>query len=126
MKPKIFHIGVQYQDYTPAVEGQMLRDCLALMANARNRYTEVVIVGFDDQPKRMLSALGLTLLVKPELTHNWITYRTREDWPEEPENTHTLIQRDLYVPTADPKMTVLDDLRNNGYYLPPREYKWAA
>jgi len=119
-KPRIAYMGVQYSDYTPAVEGQMLRDCLTLMAHARNRYSELVIVGFDSQPQRMLSGLGLTLLTKPELAKDWITYRTREDWPEEPENTRTLVQRDLFVPTADPKMMVMDDLKNKGYYLPPQ------
>jgi hypothetical protein len=119
-KPRIFYIGVTYTKYTPAVEGQMLRDCLTLLANARHQYSEVVVVGLDKQPERMLSGLGLTLLVKPELAKDWIAYRTEEHWPEEVENTRTLIQRDLYVPKADPKMVVLDDARNNGYYLPPQ------
>jgi hypothetical protein len=119
-KPRVVYMGVQYTKYTPAVEGQMLRDCLRMMAHARHRYSEVVIVGLDSQPERMLSGLGLTLLQKPELAKDWIAYRTEEDWPEEQPNTRTLIQRDLFVPTADPKMMVMDDLKNKGYYLPPQ------
>jgi hypothetical protein len=119
-KPRVVYMGVQYTKYTPAVEGQMLRDCLTMMAHARHRYSEVVIVGLDTQPERMLSGLGLTLLQKPELAKDWIAYRTEEDWPEEQPNTRTLIQRDLFVPTADPKMMVMDDLKNKGYYLPPQ------
>jgi len=119
-KPKVRHMGVLYDEYTPAVEGQLLRDCLVLQEVARHKYNEIVIVCADQGPDRMLAALGLTRLSDPSLAKDWICYKTKIDWPEEPENTRTLIQRDLYQPVQDRNMVVMDDQRNNGYYLPPQ------
>jgi hypothetical protein len=119
-KPKVAYMGVVYDQYTPAVEGQLLRDCLVLQSVARNKYNEIVIICEDDSPDRMLAALGITRQGDPNLAKDWIMYRTREDWPEEPENTRTLIQRDLYQPIADSNMVVMEDGHNNGFYLPPQ------
>jgi hypothetical protein len=119
-KPKTFYMGILFSKYTPAVEGQLLRDCLLMMEIARNRYNELVICCADDGPERMLSALGLHLSPHTDLPKDWIVYRTEEEWPREPEGTRSLIQRNLYQKKKDGNMLVLDDRHNNGYYLPPQ------
>jgi hypothetical protein len=119
-KPRIKYFGVVYTDYTPAVESQMLRDCLAIQNVARTTHNEVVIVSGRPEPERMLAALGLTLLGHHEKCRDWISYRTEEEWPQEPENARNLILRDLWMPVKEGTMTVLNDGQNNGYYLPPQ------
>jgi hypothetical protein len=106
--------GVIYDEYTPAVEGQMLRDCLIMMNVARHKYRNLIVVCPDPAPERMLNGLGLDRESDPSRTQDWISYRTQEDWPR------NIIQRDLYVPKpSGPQMQVNED-GNNGYYLPPQ------
>jgi hypothetical protein len=119
-KPVVKYMRVLFDTYTPAVEGQMLRDCLVMMEVARHRYNEVVIVCEDERPDRMLNGLGLTRLPEHPEAKDCIMYRTSEQWPDEPEGIRTLIQRDLWVPVKDQNMTVLDEQHTNGYYLPPQ------
>jgi hypothetical protein len=119
-KPRIKYFGILFDDYTPAVEGQLCRDCIKMIDLARHRANELVIVCADERPDRMLAALGLTRLPDHERARDWITYRTREEWPEDPENARVLIQRDLYMSLKDRNMTVLDEQHTNGYYLPPQ------
>ncbi len=118
-KPRIKYFGVVFDDYTPAVEGQMLRDCLAMQHVARHSHNELVIVSARPEPERMLAALGLTLLGQHPHCRDWISYRTGEEWPQEPQDARNLILRDLYVPIKGDTMQVLNDGQNNGYYLPP-------
>lgn len=119
-KPRIKYMGILYDDFTPAVEGQILRDCLVMMGVARNKYNELIIVAPDDRPERVVNGLGLTLEVDPARAKDWVTYRTREEWPQEPEGTRLLVQRDLFMPVKDKNMVVLDEQHTNGYYLPPQ------
>lgn len=112
--------GVIYDEYTPAVEGQMLRDCLIMMNVARHKYRNLIVVCPDPAPERMLNGLGLDRESDPSRTQDWISYRTGEDWPQEPPGARNIIQRDLYVPKpSGPQMQVNED-GNNGYYLPPQ------
>lgn len=111
--------GVLYDNYTPAVESQMLRDCLIMMNVARHKYRNLIIVCPDPSPDRMLAALGLERESDPSRTQDWISYRTEEDWPQTPPGARNVIQRDLYLPKPNgPTMQVVDN--DNGYYLPPQ------
>ena len=119
-KPKIRYMGMFWDEYTPAVEGQMLRDCIVMLDLARHKYNEVVIVCERDEPDRMLAGLGMTRSPRTELARDWICYKVGPDWPSEPENTRLLVQRDLYQPKQADNLMVLDDQHTNGYYLPPQ------
>lgn len=119
-KPKVKYFGIVFSEYTPAVEGQLLRDCLQLMDVARHKVNELVMVCPDPAPERMLNALGLTLLSHHEGVRDWVMYRTEKDWPIEPDNARTIVQRDLFMSLKDKNMMVLDDRQSGGYYLPPQ------
>lgn len=117
--------GLLFDDYTPQVEAQILRDCMGLIDVARNHYDELVIVCEDERPSRMLSAIGLRVVPLPHLAKSWNVYKTKEDWPTAPEWATTIWERDLWQKQAEPKLRVKDPEHSNGYYLPPRD-KWAA
>lgn len=111
--------GVLYDEYTPAVESQMLRDCLIMMNVARHKYRSLIVVCPDPAPDRMLAGLGLERESDPSRTRDWISYRTEEDWPQTPPGARNVIQRDLYMPKpSGPTMQVVEN--DNGYYLPPQ------
>ena len=119
------YFGVIFDDYTPAVEGQLLRDCLALQRVAQNKNTELVIVCESDKPDRLLNGLGIRRVPTPSLTKSWVMYKTKESWMPEPEDADVVVPRDLYQPVKKNKLRVLDEQHSNGYYLPPEE-QWAA
>lgn len=120
-QPKRKYFGAIFDEYTPQVEGQLLRDCIVLMEVARKqRYDEVVLVCESDKPDQMLSALGMRRVVISTLANEWLIYRTKEDWPVAPEHATFEVQRDLYVAKKDVKLTVLDEAQSDGYYLPPQ------
>lgn len=112
--------GVLYDEYTPAVEGQLLRDCLIMMNVARHKFKDLIVVCSDPAPDRMLNALGLVRDADMSRTKDWISYRTKEEWPKEPEGARNIIQRDLYNPPKKNNLSVLDERESNGYYLPPQ------
>jgi len=115
------YFGVIFDEYTPAVESQMLRDCMALQRVAQNSKCELVIVCESDKPDRMLQAIGLRRVPTITLTKSWIMYKTKDEWMEEPEGSDVVIPRDLYVSVRKNKLRVLDEEHTNGYYLPPLE-----
>jgi hypothetical protein len=119
-KKGIKFFGILYDEYTPAVEGQLLRDCLILMNVARNKFRDLIIVCEDSNPDRLLNALGIVREADMSRTKDWISYRTKETWPQEPEGARNIIQRDLYTPEKGANMMVLDEMHSNGYYLPPQ------
>jgi hypothetical protein len=112
--------GILYDEYTPAVEGQLLRDCLILINVAQHKFRDLIIVCDDPRPDRLLNALGLSREADTSRAKDWISYRTAQEWPDEPEGARNIIQRDLYVPEKEGNMTVLNEKQNNGYYLPPQ------
>jgi hypothetical protein len=118
-KHRIYY-GLKWDDYTPAVEGQILRDCMALQAVAQGRIDELVIVCDSDKADGVLKALGLRRLNLPQKARSWVLYKTKEEYPEEPEWCRTVIHRDLWQPRKPDNLTVLDDEHTNGYYLPPQ------
>lgn len=124
-KSQIKFFGVLYDEYTPAVENQMLRDCLILINVARHKYSNLMIVCPDSAPDRMLAALGLEREPDPTRTNDWISYRTREKWPQTPPGARNIVQRDLYMPK--PKGPIMEVVENdNGYYLPPKSLGRAS
>lgn len=123
--PRRKYYGIKFDEYTPQVEGQILRDCLALQKVAEHSFDELVIVCESDKPDNMLKALGLRRVPLTRLTTDWILYRTGEYWPEEPENCETLTRRDLWVQLSKKNLTVMDEQHTNGYYLPPFFFIWG-
>lgn len=120
MKPR--YIGVVFNEYTPQVEGQLTRDVIALtnLANKRNSDEEIVIVCDSDRADRLLEALQVRRIPTLQLAPTWLAYRTKEDWPEVPDEAKTVIKRDLYVKVRHNNLRVNNEAEGTGYYLPPQ------
>jgi hypothetical protein len=93
---------------------------MALQAVARGRYDELVIVCDSDRADAVLKSIGLRRSNLPSAAKSWILYKTKEEYPEEPEWCTTVTHRDLWQPRKAQNLTVVDDDQNNGYYLPPQ------
>jgi hypothetical protein len=116
---KRVYIGVIWDEYTPQIESQILRDCMA-MQHITDRDEELVLVTQSDRPDNVLSALGMRSVPTLKLATTWIVYKVGEQWPKTPEWAKTEIQRDLYQPKKDLKLLQVDEEEANGYYLPPQ------
>ncbi len=119
-KKKRLYFGLLFDDYTPQVEAQILRDCLAIQSMSYGKYDELVMVCDNPRVDAVLGGLGLRSVPTKSLTKRWFIYKTKRDWPQEPEGSTLVIQRDLYQPVKEQILTVLDDQHTNGYYLPPQ------
>lgn len=117
---KIQYVGVAFTMYTSQMESQLFRDILRLLDVARNTVDELVVASDSTKMDRLLDGLGVRRVPTIQLAKLWISYRTEEDWPEEPEWATYVVERDLYVPIKDGAMTILDEAHSNGFYLPPQ------
>lgn len=114
------YIQVIFDLYQPNVEGQLIRDMIA-MKNSAVR-DEFVVVCHSYEPEASLRALGIDRIPEfageVELT---IVYKTTEFWPEHPsEQTNQVVMRDLYAKKLGGQV---DTQSNCGYYLP--EQGWG-
>jgi len=117
---RIKYAGVVFDKYTPAIEGQLLRDCLALQAVGRNAVDEIVVCCDSDLIDPLLSGLGMRRVPTLQLARLWLVYRSGNKYPDVPEWSEETILRDLYVAVAHKNLTVPSDSINTGYYLPPQ------
>lgn len=121
----VFFIGIIYDRYTPAVEGQLTRDLIKMSLDARHKYRDMVVVTQTDEPDRAIQALGLTTSRNFHEAEHYIVYKTMPEWPAVPSNARVSVQRDLYQKPKKGTLTVLDNDQNNGYYLPPEDLRAA-
>ncbi len=112
----IHTVGLWWDVFTPAVEGQITRDVIALQAQGSVQ-ADLMIVCRDNSADRLLDALGVKRGVTHALATLWITYRTGQEHVEAPEHAATVIERDLHVEDAS---TQLDPTPAPGYYLKPQ------
>lgn len=114
------YIGLAFDEYTPAVEAQILRDCQAMLSIA-DANEEVVVACESDKPDRTIEALGMRRVPTIQMAKVWILYRTGENFPETPDWATTEIHRDLYVAKKNPNiLREVDEEESTGYYLPPQ------
>lgn len=116
MTRPIATVGLKWDKYTPAVEGQITRDLIALQASGAKAH-ELLVVCPDDSANRLLAALGIKQGVAQALATLWITYRTEEEFVEAPEHATQVIERDLYVERVGGK---IDPREHPGYYMKPQ------
>ncbi len=108
--------GLWWDVFTPAVEGQITRDIIALQSQGAVQ-TQLMVVCRDNSADRLLDALGVKRSVAHALASLWITYRTGEKRVEAPEHAETVIERDLHVNDSS---TQLDPTPKPGYYMRPQ------
>lgn len=112
---QIHTIGLMWDQYTPAVEGQITRDIIAMQNMGPQ--VDLMVVCSDNSADRLLNTLGVKRSAAEALAGLWITYRTKAELLHAPEHATTVIERDLYVDSAD---TSLDSQPHPGYYMKPQ------
>lgn len=103
-------VGLLWDTYTPAVEGQLTRDIIALQQEG-----QIMVVCKNSNPGRVLQALNVAIVDAD--TKFWIVYKTGEAHVEAPEGATTVIERDLYVGHTK---TQLDTREHAGYFMKPQ------
>lgn len=118
---KRVYVGLLFDEYSPAVESQVMRDCMVMQGIA-GRDEEIVLITESDKLDKMLDSLGLRRIPTGKLAKMWILYRSQSDeWPAVPDWATTEVRRDLYVPKKNPNiLRQVSEQESNGYYLPPQ------
>ena len=111
----IHNIGLVWDAYTPAVEGQITRDVIALLSEYSN--AKLIFNCPDSSPRMLFMSLGVDLGENPDLCKLWITYQTEAEHVEAPEYAETVIERNLYIAPGEPN---LDPNEHPGYYMKPQ------
>lgn len=113
------YVGILFDQWTPQVEAQMLKDVQQCRTVADSG-EEVVVCCTSDKPDPMLRQLDTRRVPTIQMATFWIVYRTKEDWPASPDWCTTEVHRDLYVPLKRSPLMHPDENNSNGYYLPPQ------
>lgn len=107
-------IGLRWGTYTPAVEGQITRDLIALQSS----FGKIIVIYDGDEPNGLVSALGLKSGIGDELADTWIVYTTEEgNQVEAPEHAKEVIKRDMFV---EKTAIDIDGEPHPGYYMKPQ------
>lgn len=111
----IYTFGVLWSSYTPAVEGQLIRDVMALQSTYK---CDIGVIVPDQTPIALLKGLGVTPILGPQsLASLWVIYQTTATKLEAPEHATNVIDRNLYQAPAE---GTLDTGTHTGYYLAPQ------
>ncbi|QDH83643.1 hypothetical protein [Achromobacter phage Motura] len=117
-KPKIYNIGVAWDEYTSGVEGNLARDLIALKTAAEKwPGTTLQVVSESDEADRMLRALGLQRSSIVTLPGTWILYQAGEqrvNLPEGVEYSVKKVERCLFQKS---KKARLEDCDDQGFAL---------
>ncbi len=113
------YTGILFDDFTPQVESQIMRDVQQLRQVAA-RSEEIVVCCSSNKPQKMLDQLQVRIVPTLQLATMWIIYRTKEYWPDTPEWCTTEVRRDLYQGNTGPNLMRTDPDQQNGFYLPPQ------
>lgn len=107
-------VGLRWDHYLPAVEGQITRDMIAL----QSAFGKVTAVYKGSEPDSLMSALGIETGIGEALADLWIVYTTKEGHQvEAPETAKEVIERNMFNEKTDIE---LNDKPNEGYYLKPQ------
>lgn len=110
------YLGVLAKVYTPQVEGQLTRDVIASTTKLK-RGEQLCVCCEHPEAQRMLASLGARYSPILALPTTFLKYRIDEQWPDEPENAQTVIERDLWVKPGEGKLHTGE---RPAYYLPPQ------
>lgn len=115
----IYTIGLKWDVYSPAVEGQIVRDICALQASSGNQPLELhVVCGLEAY--EVVKSLGALPNGVEQLATIWVIYKTTDaDFKLAPDDIDecNIIRRDLYVEKGG---FSLDPSGGRGYFLKPQ------
>lgn len=111
---KTYYFGINWDAYTPAVEGQIIRDVLALKSTCRDEMCAVVPQ--SEQVAKLMRTLQVKPILAPaSLAKLWILYQTTETQIDPPAHAVEIITRKLFQKLS--KGGLNTNVRV-GYYLP--------
>lgn len=114
------YVGILFDAYTPAVEGQLLRDLMACCSTL-SRGEELIVVSESQKADTLLKTLGIRRLPIPQKARVWLLYKVGDQFPLAPDWCSSEVQRDLQIREKDPNFLLqVDPDQGNGYYLPPQ------
>lgn len=111
------YVGLLFDEYTPAVEGSILKDCLALLDFANTNKKELVICCDSARCDILLDSLGIRRIPVLQLAKFWVLYKTVKHYKKAPSWAKEIVRRDLYVQPGRKNLYV-NPPDTNGYYLP--------
>lgn len=111
-------MGLEWDNYTPQVQAQIVKDLIAIrdQPNCRN----LVVYYEKDEPELagMLRALNIKRTPSKVLAGLWVLYQTGPNELEAPEHAKEVVVRDMQVHGVDPN--ILDTNEQAGFYLAPQ------
>lgn len=114
-EPRTMYVGLEWDEYTPTVEGQLTRDLISLKNAAYQYNVKIRVVTPNSQADRLLHALGIDRLPghvgRPNL---YLVYQANREPVAVPSNVRT-IKRVLYRGVSHSNR--LRDQDWNGLYL---------
>ena len=112
------YIAISYDNYTPEVEAQIVKDFLALQTFTNN--TQFYCIAPDIRPQAALSALDVRLADQGHASGTYIRYKVGKNYAEHPAYVKPkaeVIDRDLYKPKDNINLLTIKE-NHPGHYLP--------
>lgn len=112
-----FVMGLRWDHFTPQVEGQVIRDLLAIQAQPCSRELAVYYEGTNTQLDMTLRTMGIQRTEMAVLATLWVLYQTGTEPLEAPEHAKEVVVRDMQVRLQDANLDTGD---HAGFYLAPQ------
>lgn len=110
-------IGLVWDHFTPQVEGQVIRDLIAIQAQPACRELAVYYDGTNAELDATLRTMGIQHTDMAVLATLWVLYQTGQEPLVAPEHAKEIVTRDLQVKMQGPN---LDTGAHSGFYLAPQ------
>lgn len=110
-------MGLRWDHFTPQVEGQVIRDLIAIQAQPFGRRLAVYYEGNQPQLDTAFRTMGVERTDMAVLARLWVLYQTGTEPLEEPEQAKEVVVRNLQVRLAEPNLDTGD---HSGFYLAPQ------
>jgi len=111
-------MGLMWDYFTPQVEGQVIRDLIAIQNQPACRELAVYYEGSEPQLETVLRTMGIVRSDVAALATLWVLYQTGTEPLVEPDHAKEVVVRDLQIRLKDPN--VLDTDQHSGFYLAPQ------
>ena len=112
-----YAMGLMWDHFTPQVEGQVIRDVLAIQAQPSTRELTVYYDGTEPQLDGLLQTMGVRRAPTKELATLWVLYQTGPDPLDPPDNAKEVVVRDMQVRLTAPNLNTDE---HSGFYLAPQ------
>lgn len=110
-------MGLMWDHYTTQVEGQIIRDLIAIQSQPNVSQLAVYYEGEEPSLEALLGPMGVMRSPMKALAKLWVLYQVGNEPMEAPEHATEVVVRDLQVRLKGPN---LDTDEHSGFYLAPQ------